>query len=1351
MIEDLNSNLLNITYIFLISSLIQHCTQSTIVYTDPFSDFQRDCNKYKIVNGSSSISSQVCGNYKTLFITQLSYQFLIYETLQLQPHYEVTLEFKFLKLNNNISREFIVYIEDKIYHQQNYHNSINSAGLYSCKSDYLIFPITITIQHSSPSVTISMIAENNYWGITEFKLSINECLNECIYCDSFFCFYQELFLTLFNEITFSVVRIEDGWSSGVDRVYVIGECYGFNYLKTSANQLQKDFTLVEHKMISFQAKILIFNSNSTIIKVYIDDSLVTTFNYVYQQLKFDGLICEYISIQEIKLLQYQHFRTSLKITIIVELKQYYFSPSLSPYIGLRDFQLFLERPAECYDKNIIPFDGCFSDFFDCVEGCGLCIQGICQDCLFGWEFKESTKSCIPICGDTIITQDEECDDGNLLAYDGCHKCKYSCPQNCKYCQFGKCQACQNQHQIIGGRCQFIGDESEKTHYEGNQDYYDFIILEGQRRQDEIDNQFESVILQNRNPSQILNVRILEQQYSKYKFDYLNNCKVEQFGKCLECHVEYEFNFHKTKCIPRCNDGILIQEEICDDENRIQFDGCYKCLKSCQIECLFCSESKCYNCQNGWLLQNYQCKQICGDGQLAIISNEQCDDPEDPNCANCNYQCDSDCLVCNEFQNCEICQSPFYIKNGKCLSICGDNIITPPFEQCDDGNNIPYDGCYDCQLQCSFGCIKCQKDNTCVQCEEQNYILDTQTQICQEKQRNSDLQPNEDEGNNDIVIVSCNENQQFINDQCVNLCGNGILNSLFEQCDDGNNEGGDGCSALCFEEDSYKCINQNNSFSICTFVQQPNFELILLSDTQNQTKIIELSFSQEVYLLSYQYFEQFVEFTITPQTQYQLSLHPLINITAQLSHPKYQISVQFLEPVTDPILQLKIQQFSIYNQYDMQLKSNSKQLHLGTPFVLSKATQNRVNQVIKMNDAIVYSTVSIASLLFLTGNYFVFLNLLDLLQSLSYIRYMEYKFPPHLSQFLETYTKISLQPILESLRVDELFTNLNGGTIPYLKKKSQKPNTINGLNQMYLMNAKGCYFSYIASLITYFMCCLISSNKVSDWLGCYFKKNEEKIKTLRLISIFQQKIQLQCQKLKNYYFSSGIVQIFYSTLQQLLFSTLLQFPEYQFNSIFEIINSVAALGSLLFLISIFFRLLSITTTQIKNKQKWKYFFQDSKTEFWAANFKPFQIYRSAFYITIITELIGYPQAQSVLLSMQSFFYLHYLILFRPIKSNYEMVKLICREVILLIITGSFLVYSLELNHDQFFLYGWFHIALFCFLLVFTLTVDLMDSVQKTCYIRLKKRQTQERKKILQYYENPLQRFVQESKNDQQLKK
>ncbi|CAD8058063.1 unnamed protein product [Paramecium primaurelia] len=863
-----------------------------------------------------------------------------------------------------------------------------------------------------------MIAENTYWGITEFQLSINECSNGCNFCNSQECFNQQLYLRLFNQKVFTVVNDEEGWQSGVETVNQIKECYGFNYIVSPGDNLHKIFDLEQHNLISFQVKLLIFNSESTNIHIYLDDNLVFATNFIYQQLKLPGYVCDYISFKEINLFQQQHSSKRLKIAIHVELIKKDNSNNLSTYIGIRDFLLFVNKDFDfiCCDNNIIPFDGCFSNNYDCIQGCANCIKGICYDCLIGWEYKESTKSCIPSCGNSIINHYEECDDGNLVANDGCHNCQFSCPKNCLNCQFGKCLKCETQYQIIEGMCSYVRDGFENTHFEENKVDYNFLIIERQ-----------------------FNEQLKQQD---------GNCKVEQFGKCLECQDGYELNFNKKHCIPKCQDGIILSQEICDDGNSIQFDGCYKCQKSCQIECLFCSDNKCYNCQDGWQLQDYQCKQICGDGQIAILSQEQCDNIEDSNCTDCNYQCDHDCLVCDKFQNCEICQSSFEINDGKCIPICGDQIIISLFEQCDDGNDIPYDGCYQCQYQCSFGCIKCEKDNHCILCDEQQYyILDIQTFKCKQQQDITYPESKEQINNTQLLIVQCNQNQEFINNECVNLCGNGILNSLFEQCDDGNNNGGDGCSALCFEEDSYLCINQDKVLSICTFVQSPNFELTLLSDIQNQTKILELGFSQQVYIQSEQLFENIIEFIIIPQTQYVLSFNPLTNISNQLAYPKYQILVQFLEPVNEPILQINIQKFSIYNQYDLELNTNTKQIRLGTPFVLSQTTQQKVNQIIKMNDAIVYSTVSISAFLFLTGNYIVFFNLLDLLQSISYIRYMQYKFPPHLSQFLETYTKISLQPILDKLRVDELIIKLNG--VKILTNKYVKLDVFNECQRMLL--------------------------------------------------------------------------------------------------------------------------------------------------------------------------------------------------------------------------------------------------------------------------------------------------------------
>ncbi|CAD8132525.1 unnamed protein product [Paramecium octaurelia] len=337
-------------------------------------------------------------------------------------------------------------------------------------------------------------------------------------------------------------------------------------------------------------------------------------------------------------------------------------------------------------------------------------------------------------------------------------------------------------------------------------------------------------------------------------------------------------------------------------------------------------------------------------------------------------------------------------------------------------------------------------------------------------------------------------------------------------------------------------------------------------------------------------------------------------------------------------------------------------------------------------------ISISGLAFLSGNAILFFNLLDLLQSLSYITYMQYSFPPHLIQYLNTFTKVSLKPILDYFRIDEILSYLNGGSLPFQSKKSNQ-NQSNPLNQFYLLNAKSCYFSIFASLITQLISRLLTSQKIEKLHNILFQKFQKSLRYLRIDKLFSQKLQKFCCKFKNEYFSFGIFKVYFAILHQLLFSTLLQFPDYSFNSPLKAFNSINAIIGLVIIVYISLQLLSITSANKKDRQKWLYFYQDSKSEFWAANYRSFQIYRIMFYIVTIVVALDYPQVQSILLSMFSIFYLSYLLKYKPLQSMYEYAKLISREFFFIIITGSFLIYSFEFDQNQLLLYGWIHIALF----------------------------------------------------------
>src|SRR4029453_15718515 len=63
--------------------------------------------------------------------------------------------------------------------------------------------------------------------------------------------------------------------------------------------------------------------------------------------------------------------------------------------------------------------------------------------------------------------------------------------------------------------------------------------------------------------------------------------------------------------------------------------------------------------------------------------------------------------------------------------------------------------------------------------------------------------------------------------CEDHCGDGAPNSG-EQCDDGNTDDGDGCSAVCTVEDGWECTDAQPGQPIDA-LQDPGFEITGLTD------------------------------------------------------------------------------------------------------------------------------------------------------------------------------------------------------------------------------------------------------------------------------------------------------------------------------------------------------------------------------------------------------------------------------------------------------------------------------------------------------------------------------------------
>lgn len=98
---------------------------------------------------------------------------------------------------------------------------------------------------------------------------------------------------------------------------------------------------------------------------------------------------------------------------------------------------------------------------------------------------------------------------------------------------------------------------------------------------------------------------------------------------------------------------------------------------------------------------------------------------------------------------------------------------------------------------------------------------------------------------------CLEGYAFDSNSCLAVCGDGLVFSS-EECDDGNNDNGDGCSSICQLETNYRCqSNSTKNPSLCQYIGSPlSITLINTQKTSDANEgIFTFSFSPKMSLLS----------------------------------------------------------------------------------------------------------------------------------------------------------------------------------------------------------------------------------------------------------------------------------------------------------------------------------------------------------------------------------------------------------------------------------------------------------------------------------------------------------------------
>lgn len=234
--------------------------------------------------------------------------------------------------------------------------------------------------------------------------------------------------------------------------------------------------------------------------------------------------------------------------------------------------------------------------------------------------------------------------------------------------------------------------------------------------------------------------------------------------------------------------------------------------------------------------------VCGNSIQE--QGEACDDGN----TDASDGCVADCSAIEEGYACP--------EPGKaCIStqVCGDKKISGT-ENCDDGNADAGDGCSDtCRTEpgwtCPFVAARCKADQcgdgilagaetcddgeapprggdgcseTCTvespgPAERDAWVCRTAGQACERTTcGDGTIEGTEqcDDANNDTgdgCSPACRKEPACPPEggACKSVCGDGMIlpNDTDQECDDGNSTNGDGCSETCVIEDGYACVNQ----------------------------------------------------------------------------------------------------------------------------------------------------------------------------------------------------------------------------------------------------------------------------------------------------------------------------------------------------------------------------------------------------------------------------------------------------------------------------------------------------------------------------------------------------------------
>jgi len=279
--------------------------------------------------------------------------------------------------------------------------------------------------------------------------------------------------------------------------------------------------------------------------------------------------------------------------------------------------------------------------------------------------------------------------------------------------------------------------------------------------------------------------------------------------CLTCQPE--LLQWGTQCVSECPSGTY------QDSKR-----CFDCISPCQT-CV--SQLDCITCLKSYykVPRSTKCvlPEFCPIRTYADFDMQECQ-PCYFACLTCSGPRNKDCIKC-DFEN----------GFGRPIGSSGECLLL----LCTDGNFLKIDPV----LQ-KASCQKCHKScKTCGNSERSGCIT------C-----NEGLVPYTTNSISFVECKGCGEVSQGyklnLMNKCEEICGDGLNLGQYE-CDDGNNNDGDGCDKNCKIEEGFKCFKNDDQPDSCIDTQPPK----VLTASIKSGNIIEIIFSEEIYITATSYF------------------------------------------------------------------------------------------------------------------------------------------------------------------------------------------------------------------------------------------------------------------------------------------------------------------------------------------------------------------------------------------------------------------------------------------------------------------------------------------------------------------